>query len=121
MMESREMPSSKSSSYLSQILLIAVPLVSAPFAFIVGGQYGNSASLGLEYLLIGFLTLEFVILFLFNQDYFKISPIFDGDPPVLEITMLSLTCLNCDKQFETEQREDGTEVSCPYCEKSSMI
>tara|TARA_B100001250_G_C19797352_1_gene789405 strand:- start:801 stop:1163 length:363 start_codon:yes stop_codon:yes gene_type:complete len=120
-METRGMASSKSSNYLSQILLIAIPLVSAPFAFILSREYGSSESLGLEYLLIGFLSLEFVILFLFNQKYFKINPIFDGDDPVLEIVILSLTCLNCDKQFETEQREDGDEVDCPYCETSSAI
>ena len=120
-MESQETPSSKSSNYLSQILLIAVPLVSAPFAFVVGREYGNPGSLGLEYLLIGFLALEFFILFLFNQEFFEIKPIFDGEEPVLEVVMLSLTCLNCDKKFETERREEGVEVYCPHCETSSVV
>lgn len=114
-MESENFSPAKSSNYLSQILLIAIPLISAPFAFLVGGEYGNTGSLGLEYLLIGFLTVEFIILFLFNQKYFKVVSPFDDEEPVLEIVILNLSCLTCNKQFETEQREKGIEISCPHC------
>ena len=120
-MESENFPPTKSSNYLSQILLIAIPLISAPFAFLVGREYGNAGSLGLEYLLIGFLAVEFIILFLFNQKFFKIESSFDGEEPVLEIVILNLSCLACNKQFETEQREKGTEISCPHCGTTDEI
>ena len=111
----------RSSSYLSQIFLIAIPLVSAPFAFIVGGKYGDTSSLGLENLLIGFLSVEFFILFLFNQNFITIQPIFDNSEPVLEIVILNLSCTNCNNEFETEEKEPGTEVYCPRCGFSSTL
>ena len=110
-----------STTFLPQIFLIAVPLVAAPFAFIVSGDYGGSSSLGLEYLLIGFLTLEFVILFLFNQSFFSVEPIFDGSEPVLEIEILNLSCLECSNEFETEKRDVGVEITCPKCGASSCL
>ena len=59
------------STILAQIFLLAVPLLSAPVAFYFNSKQASNYSLGLEFLIIGVLVLEFLILVVLKSSFFR--------------------------------------------------
>jgi len=112
-----------SSAYMAQFFLIAIPLVVAPVAFYINSENTNNSSIGLEFLLIGVLVLEFGLLFITKNGIIPIpkSSMFDEEGIFEEkITILELLCPQCEKNFKIVKPENDV-VKCHMCDFGPSI
>ena len=86
------------STILAQIFLLAVPLLSAPVAFYFNSKQASNYSLGLEFLIIGVLVLEFLILVVLKSGAFSERGIYPNSVSI-ERFEVSLICDKCGEHF----------------------
>ena|GEM_PF-5972877 len=106
-------------NYLSHIFLLAIPLAAAPVAFYVNSTQSSSHSLGLEFLLIGVLVIEFGALVIMKSDIFNSKGVFRGDSS--ERFEVRLKCSKCSEYFRYSLTTMPKQVVCPNCSFSSKI
>ncbi len=102
---------------MAQIFLIAIPLIVAPVAFYINAENTNNSSIGLEFLLIGVLVLEFGLLIIAKNGIIPIpkSSMFVGDGKFdKNITIVKLSCPNCGNKFEVV-KTDNEDIICREC------
>ena len=109
------------STILAQIFLLAVPLLSAPVAFYFNSKQASNYSLGLEFLIIGVLVLEFLILVVLKSGAFSERGIYP-DSVSIERFEVSLICDKCGEHFRYSLSEkEPNRVTCYRCGNSNVI
>ena len=104
-----------SSTQLAQFFLLAVPLFSAPVAFYFNSQQAERYSLGLEFLIIGVLFLEFFLIVLINSEFFNYRGIYSKDKNE-ERFEATFACLDCKEEMRFSIVGDMlTELVCYEC------
>jgi hypothetical protein len=116
-----EKPREGFSTQLAQIFLLAIPLLSAPVAFYFNSKQASSYSLGLEFLIIGILVLEFLILIVLKSEMFANRGIY-SEEGLEDRFEVNLMCDICDEVFRHSLSADyPRNVSCYGCGNSREI
>ena len=111
---------SMKSTTLAQILLLAIPLISAPVAFYFNSQRAENYSLGLEFLVIGILFLEFLIIVMINSRFLKYDGIYKKTKN--ERFEVFVECSNCKEGMRFSiLSEVAQKIECYECGNSQRI
>ena len=109
-----------SSTIVAHIFLLAIPLFSAPAAFYYNSKQASTYSLGLEFLFIGVLVIEFGILVLLKSDIVRSKGMFSGisTEDRFEVRLL---CRSCGNEFRHSLTGTLKIVRCSRCDYGSQI
>ena len=106
---------SLTSTQLAQFFLLAVPLLSAPVAFYFNSQQAERYSLGLEFLIIGVLFMEFLLIVMINSDFFNFRGIYSKDRNEDRFEAI-FVCLDCNEEMRFSIMGDvPVEIECYEC------
>ena len=109
------------SSQLAQIFLLVIPLISALVAFYFNSQQAESYSLGLEFLIIGILVIEFLLVALIKSGVLDYKGIYSDDPDI-ERFEANLICKKCNEELRFFLRANSSKkVECYECGNISEI
>ena len=109
---------SSRSTELAQIYLLAIPLLSAPVAFYLNSTQSSSHSLGLEFLIIGVIVLEFIILVVLKSDISSNMGIFTDDV-IEERFEAKLVCMRCKGELRKSLSiGNSRNIECVQCGNS---
>ena len=116
-----ERSESSMSTELAQIYLLAIPLLSAPVAFYLNSTQASTYSLGLEFLIIGVIVLEFIILVVLKSEISLDMGIF-SDEEVEERFETKLVCESCNNTLRKSLTMDSPrKIECAQCGQYGMF